>query len=136
MTTVPSDLKQDIFDKIATHLLTQNAKAVEVVGNVEKCRYRTTDGKQCAVGCLMSKEDYDPEFEDKCVSHLVYISNWIPDICGARFVRDQGEELVQYLDFFRKIHDDNPPEIWLFCLEQLAYYLNLSKTVLEKFQQE
>ncbi len=45
--------KQEIFDKVATHLLTQNEKALNSVGG---CVYRTDKGLKCAVGCLIPVE--------------------------------------------------------------------------------
>jgi hypothetical protein len=46
---------QQIFDKVARHLLKQNAKSYDhVLGG---CVYRAPDGKACAVGCLMTAKE-------------------------------------------------------------------------------
>ena len=44
---------QEVFDKVATHLLTQNARSR---GSGNSCQYLSHDGKMCAVGCLFPKE--------------------------------------------------------------------------------
>lgn len=41
---------QEIFEKVAAHLLSQNAQALDKGGN---CLYRDPSGKACAVGCLI-----------------------------------------------------------------------------------
>ena len=53
--------KKELFNKVKTHLLTQNAKAEDT--ELDNCQYLAPDGKTCAVGCLISKELYDPEIE-------------------------------------------------------------------------
>ena len=42
--------RQEVFDKVAIHLLTQNAKALNSGG---LCVYKTPNGLRCAVGCLI-----------------------------------------------------------------------------------
>ena len=51
--------QQQIFDKVATHLLTQGAKSM--MGDT--CRYRGSNGAKCAVGCLIKDDHYDPILE-------------------------------------------------------------------------
>lgn len=51
--------KQEIFDKVAKHMLTQNRKSV--IGNT--CAYFADDGTKCAVGCLIPPTIYDPLME-------------------------------------------------------------------------
>lgn len=48
---------QEIFDTVATHLLTQKARAYDEEAG--QCLYRTTDGKKCAVGILIDDEAYE-----------------------------------------------------------------------------
>ena len=45
---------QQIFDKVATHLLTQNARSAAE----GSCLYRSPSGLKCAVGCLISDSVY------------------------------------------------------------------------------
>ena len=44
--------EQEVFDRVARHLLKQNAKATSPRGG---CSYRTKEGLSCAVGCLLTK---------------------------------------------------------------------------------
>lgn len=46
---------QETFDTVARHLLTQNARST--LGG--SCRYRGECGLKCAVGCLISDEEYE-----------------------------------------------------------------------------
>ena len=43
---------QTVFDRVATHLLTQNAQSLDIVDG--ECLYRGEDGKMCAAGCLLT----------------------------------------------------------------------------------
>lgn len=63
---------QEIFDKVATHLLTQGVPArTETLG----CRYRTPrGGLKCAIGALIPDEMYDERLESQAVSDA-----YIPD---------------------------------------------------------
>ena len=49
---------QEIFDAVARHLLAQGEKAASVdeAGHTF-CRYRTENGRACAVGCLLTDEE-------------------------------------------------------------------------------
>lgn len=50
---------QQVFDRVATHLLTQGEPAMQG----RDCRYRGPAGTSCAVGCLLAEEEYDPKLE-------------------------------------------------------------------------
>src|SRR4051812_610560 len=62
---------QEIFDKVATHLLTQNAKSLLLEpGQPISCLYRGREGKKCAIGCLIPDELYTPYIEGKRIFTL------------------------------------------------------------------
>lgn len=65
MHTLPS--AQEIFNKVAAHLLTQGRPAREE----DRCRYRTTNGLSCAVGCLIPDELYSPSFEGESARKVI-----------------------------------------------------------------
>lgn len=46
---------QSIFDKVVNHLAEQGRRS-ESLGD---CKYRSKEGLMCAVGCLISDEEYD-----------------------------------------------------------------------------
>ena len=50
---------QEFFDKVKTHLLTQNAKSISPTGY---CKYRF-GGLSCAIGCCIPDEVYDSAME-------------------------------------------------------------------------
>jgi hypothetical protein len=56
--------QQEIFDKVASHLITQGVKATyRRSGGYPSCAYRGDNGTMCAAGCLIPDEEYNPEFE-------------------------------------------------------------------------
>lgn len=61
---------QEIFDKVARHLLTQNEKSISPHAS-NCCAYRGAYGRSCAVGCLISDEDYAPVIEGASVCSLL-----------------------------------------------------------------
>ena len=53
---------QEIFDKVAAHLLTQRKPSLLCgIG----CAYRGEGGLKCAAGCLIPDEEYSPEMEGR-----------------------------------------------------------------------
>jgi len=63
--------KQDIFNKVATHLLNQNKRSsMRTKAGAICCAYRGDDGTSCAVGCLISDKDYTADMEAHSVSPL------------------------------------------------------------------
>jgi hypothetical protein len=51
--TLPQATAQEVFDQVATHLLTQRQRST-TKGN---CAYRGDDGLKCAAGCLLGPDD-------------------------------------------------------------------------------
>ena len=52
--------QQETFDKVVNQLRRQNVKAL---GNYGLCVYRSSNGRKCAVGCLISDDRYSPSLE-------------------------------------------------------------------------
>ena len=52
---------QEILDKVANHLLTQNEKAYN--DSTHSCAYLDSEGRKCAVGCLIPDDQYSKELE-------------------------------------------------------------------------
>lgn len=65
---------QEIFNKVVTHLITQGKPAEDSVG---QCSYRTPDPEDrsktlmCAVGCLLSDDEYSEDIEGWPVEDLI-----------------------------------------------------------------
>jgi hypothetical protein len=113
---------QEIFDFVADHLLTQNAKAIEGSGT---CLYRCGDLK-CAVGALISDEDYDCSFE---MQNLRILSGRKETIFNHI-----EESRLKFLIHLQMIHDDFLIEEWPEKLSILGSRFNLSSKILEKFK--
>lgn len=59
LATLDDHTEQEVFDYVAKHLLKQGERSV--VGT--SCSYRGVGGLMCAVGCLISDEEYKPEMD-------------------------------------------------------------------------
>lgn len=101
-----NDFKQEIFDKVSKHLLSQNAKAL---GADNKCKYRNSMGLKCAAGCLIPDNDYDPRMECKFVREFDYFTN-----CGY------SEEEIELISLLQEIHDEVEVYAWKTQLINLA----------------
>lgn len=56
---------QEVFDKVARHLLTQGQRSI--LRETGRCAYRGDEGCMCAVGVLIADEHYHPKLEDNSV---------------------------------------------------------------------
>jgi hypothetical protein len=84
--------KQEVFDHVAHHLLTQGIPAK----HYGFCKYKTEDGLTCAVGCCISPEQYDPRMEGQSIAVL-----------AARFPHlGIPPNLVMLLTDLQEAHDD------------------------------
>ncbi len=126
--------KQEVFDKVANHLLTQNRKAINT-GNLSpyvKCVYRTKDGRKCAIGCLIPDDQYDPHIEgcspnvnpDQAVSSGGAMLSKI-------LISQLGELTEQDYQFLRElqfIHDTCEVQYWRDDLTRTAkiHLLNIN----------
>lgn len=95
--------EQEIFDKVAAHLLMQNEKSARY----GYCKYRL--GKlRCAVGVLMDC-CYSEEFEGKSLSGLLDEVDMDIDLPKERL-----------LNTLQNLHDDHEPYEWPGCLSSVA----------------
>lgn len=101
--------KQQIFDQVATHLLTQKVKSATATGS---CKYRY-NGLMCAAGCLMSDDEYKDTLEGASWVRLAY----------AGQVPEQNKDFVQSL---QRIHDTYLASNWFTRLESFAIVHELS----------
>ncbi len=101
---------QEVFNKVYTHLLTQNKKSRL---DDEFCAYKATDGLQCAFGCLIPDEFYSPEMEAHPIFDLFVMSKPLK----MMFAHDCELSLVEALQV---VHDDYDPDQWLEELHVVA----------------
>lgn len=118
--------KQEVFDKIATHLLTQKRQAFDEKTN--GCVYRAPNGDKCAIGCLIPDEFYFSAFEQLFVEDLATAYPSLLSSIGL------GEIPVTFLEDLQCIHDNGRPENWFVCLDAFALREKLSTDCLDPFR--
>lgn len=100
--------QQEIFTTVVKHLLTQNKTSID-----EKhisCLYRGPNGLKCAVGILITDDEYSEEMECKSVDVLID-ENLLPE----RLI-----EHSYFLQQLQKIHDSGQPKDWEVRLRMLC----------------
>lgn len=122
---------QEVFDKVAMHLLTQKRMAIQP--NSQSCQYRTVvkeaDGTEttlkCAIGCLIPDDVYSPAMEGSRVYTLIRNYNEVSNI-----LLDLNDNMLADL---QTVHDCRTPLLWKHELETVAHRYKLATTILEKF---
>jgi hypothetical protein len=113
---------QQVFDKVAKHLLKQRAQALS---DANACQYRVVkNGKvfTCAVGCLIPRRDYDSIMEGKRVGALISNENFnFP----RKFLLEDNLEYLKLLRNLQNIHDASPVALWDSNLQSLAQKFGL-----------
>lgn len=99
--------KQEMFNKVASHLMGQKKRAKSAKGN---CKYRTTDGLMCAVGCLIPDEFYS-----KAIEGLGLQSPVLRNLMGKLHIEGLG-----LLFKLQLLHDSTPITRWKSSLKGLA----------------
>lgn len=120
---------QEIFDKVARHLLTSMTKSVVMNEDGTKspvCAYRGgKDGcDRCAVGCLIDDEHYDSSIEGENIVQLRR-GNKLDQFTksGVDLTDEVLFELVQNL---QACHDEYEPEGWRLALIRIAAMYRLT----------
>lgn len=98
--------QEEIFNKVAEHLLTQKQRAFDPKEEDNPCRYRFGELK-CAVGCLITDENYDSKFEGFAVAnHRVF------EAVEKSINQPLNVDSIALLTVLQKIHDFVDPEQW------------------------
>lgn len=119
---------QEIFDKSATHLLSQDSKSFMHGANSEFAYYGSGD-KMDAIGCLIPLECYHVGLEGHSIEQLISSFNdEMVDIFG-----ELSHKKINLLIDLQKIHDDTEVSKWKIALHDLTYKYNLSNKVLSYF---
>lgn len=118
--------KQELFDTVAKHLLTQKQPAYED----SMCKYRTKSGLKCAAGCLIPDDKYDSRIEKGTVAthaddpiNFGWGSVTKHGFDNYKFFKDLvgTEANLLFLYELQKIHDNCVPSDWAEKLKRLAY---------------
>lgn len=117
LSTLNECTKQEIFDKVADHLLTQMKRCADK--NDLGASYRC-DGLTSAIGCLMTDLEYQETFEGRDWTTLVH----------SGIVPADHEKFLAALQF---LHDLTEPEDWGYWLSVVAKRHGLNTHVLENF---
>ncbi len=106
---------QEVFNQVYIHLLTQNERATQTDSSGEtKCKYLTPEGLKCAVGCLITPEEYSISFEKKLVSGLVMYELLSPRL------KEIFSNNISLLQSLQGIHDCSEPHMWKEKLANVA----------------
>ena len=108
----------EIFYKVEKHLLKQNEQAK--VRN--RCKYRTSSGLSCAVGCLIPDEMYRNKIENRPVGDLPL--NILEPIVGVQYTK--RERKLNLLDDLQEMHDTILPEKWPTVLADIKNAFNIN----------
>lgn len=84
-----------IIQHVARHLILQNARSYD-----EDCKYKSEEGLSCAVGCLVSDGEYDPEMEGVSIHDVRFDKFGIDAKCRA------------LLGALQVVHDSMLPYQW------------------------
>ena len=110
---------QEIFDKVVTHLLTQNEQSLKD----GQCYYRTEEGLSCAVGCLIPDKLYNSDIEGIGLTppYASLINGLGPVLKEAGI----GKDSYVLLDRLQELHDCNEPSTWMVKILRIARQFNL-----------
>ena len=115
---------QELFDKVAVHLLTQDQRSMgHFIGHSDdrpQCAYRGDKGRMCAIGCLITDEHYDIALESKLLYGPSPGSNAKGSDPYLAVVNSIGRELtnveVDMLMRLQEVHDKRTVCSWPFEL--------------------
>lgn len=121
--------RQEAFNKVYTHLLTQNSKSTNGGGT---CMYRGENGCSCAVGCLITDEEYRPWMDGLEAIPEGYNAGMKLVNTNAASLNGNGllpARLVPHLDLLcdlQAIHDMRDVLAWKFHLGSYAKHRGLT----------
>lgn len=113
--------KQEIFDKVAKHLLAQNRRSEMVAIDrnsgkyFDRCSYRGIGGLECALGCLITDEAYRPELEGKSITYKE-----VQEALRESGLPVQQETVYHLLRDLQDVHDCFEPPSWPAALTEVA----------------
>lgn len=119
--------KQELFDKVAAHLLTQKKRAMGLLtpgSETLKCVYRAPDGCTCAIGSLIPDEVYIPDMEGCSACILIRKIPALEQIIGL-----ENAGLAAQL---QRVHDCTLPIFWREELNKVAAIYGLNSDVLNQ----
>lgn len=105
--------RQEVFNTVKDHLLTQGRKSL--AANGVSCMYRGLDGAMCGIGPLIKDKFYDKGLEGNGVGADVVMEA----LCSSMGLPDVCEHSV-FLDDLQNVHDICDVEHWPQALQVVA----------------
>lgn len=115
MTTATLPQHLALFDRIAAHLLAQNAQSrAPNTRSTTSCLYRGPNGRKCAVGFLITDDAYNRSIEGEDVNSDKVIEALVNSGIDAH-----DYHTVNTLASLQRLHDTASPSEWPKKLEVL-----------------
>ena len=135
--------KQEIFDKVAVHLISQGCKSM-LPDSPAVCAYRGPEGRTCAVGCLIPDEYYSKSMENRDVLHSTPVREALTaaevlppeERFLAEFQDDYPGSTLSLLRTLQRVHDDGFVSDWNHRFRDVAVQFNLTADVLGPTKEE
>lgn len=121
--------RRDVFNTIQAHLLKQNARSMgeydsaEFTGEDNPCMYRNEDGLSCAVGCLITDDNYDKTIEGMGMTPSVLTA------IESSLDIEVDQPLRTMLTELQHLHDSVDVGLWKNELIDLEDTLTLNGTI-------
>ena len=106
--------RQDVFNKIKNHLLSQDKRSVIDKGTRRLCAYRGDNDLSCAIGCLIPDTMYYEDLEGMgvCDEPVLVI------LKTCKIPTD--DKSLNLLNHLQEMHDGDPPAQWENSLKRIA----------------
>lgn len=101
--------KQEMFETAILGVWDQKDYSGNKDGFYIECSYRGSKGTKCAIGHLISDEDYEREFEGQSIDYL--ITEDLVDFTESEFLRDI-QSTCHDRPFIREVPFKDLPKIW------------------------
>ena len=101
--------RQEAFDTVVTHLLTQNARA----DHAGVCLYRGPKDSKCAVGALIPDDRYYHSMEGSSLNG----NSAVKDVLVSSGYSTSD---FSFFGVLQKVHDQDKPEAWRQALQLTA----------------
>lgn len=118
---------QEVFDRVAIHLLMQGKRSKDRNGTW--CAYRGPDGTACAVGCLIDDKHYQKRFEGVAINNPV-LGPLMMQSVEVSLGMSLGDKEKHLLFALQIVHDNEQTPAWGYHLSRVADSFNLEKDFL------
>lgn len=121
--------EQEIFDTVTKHLSGMKKQSLRAGMFYELCAYRDLEGNKCAVGCLITDDEYTPEMDE---------TGDVSALCEEGLL---PERLIPHIDLLSSLQDVHDREVnWVdnregmvFDLKEIASEYKLDSSVVDQY---